>query len=424
MPFIKNFTQLAKTPLRRKALKIIERGLEAIYPPNVLKEQISLKGSILILKNRKVNLGKFKNIYFIGIGKASASSAEYFDRLLGNKITEGAIIDVQKIKSCRIKSFVGDHPFPSQRNIEATKEIISILKKTTKDDLVLSVVSGGGSVLLCLPYQLSLIHFQGLIKTLFQDGANIKEINTIRKHLSLVHGGNLAKLAYPATVFSLIFSDIPFSDFGFVASGPTILDKTTKKDAQNIIKKYNLPKMKLVETPKNKKYFQKVRNILVLDNMVALKTMEVQARNFGFNALIYSKSLRGEARALGRNLLREISDSPSGTAMLCGGESTVNIKGKGIGGRNQELVLGALQYLKRGQIIISIASDGKDNIEGVGGAIGDFLTIKKVKKANLDIGQYLENNDSYHFFKKTGDLILTKKTGSNVSDLILIIQNY
>ena len=420
--FIKNFKKLAKTPLRKNALEIIESGFWAIYPPNVFKKEISLKGDILTIKNEKINLEKFKNIYFIGIGKAAAFSAKYFSQILGNRITEGAIIDIQKIKLSKIKSFVGDHPFPSKRNIEATKKIIEIAKKAQKNDLIITIVSGGGSALFFYPYQLSVLNYQKLTKKLFDVGANIKEINTIRKHISYVKGGNLAKLAYPATMVSLIFSDVPFSDFSLVASGPTVLDKTTKKDAQNIIKKYNLPKIKLRETPKDKKYFKKVKNILILDNNVALKAMQEKSQELGFKSFIYSSKIKGESKLVAKKLLEILSKQPKNTILLAGGETTVKIKGKGKGGRNQELVLSALKYLKEEQLIISIASDGKDNIKGVAGAIGDSLTIKNAQKLNLDIDFYLENNDSYRFFKKTGDLIFTKNTGSNVSDLIILIK--
>lgn len=416
---IKNFDNLATNELRSKALRIADAGIEAILPENALKESISLNDGFFRAGKETFDISKFKKIYVVGIGKASFLAAKYLEKILGDKITEGAIIDVISGKFKKIRSYEGTHPLPTEKNIEATKDIISILNKSGKDDLVIAIVSGGGSSLLSMPNKIALPDLQIATDILFKKGADIKEMNTIRKHLSQAHGGNLAKLAYPSTVIGLIFSDIPFSDLSFVASGPTYFDKTTKESAIRVAKKYGLGKLPFCETPKDKKYFKKVNNILVLSNKVALKAMKKEAKEMGFEPVICETCLTGEARKLGAKLIK---GAKKGKALLYGGETTVVIKQKGKGGRNLELVLGALSHLKEGEAIISISSDGKDHIKEAAGAIGDMDLIRDMKKAGYDPEQYLNENRSYEFFNNLNGVIVTGRTGSNVSDLVIVVK--
>ncbi|TSD03567.1 MAG: hypothetical protein Athens071426_204, partial [Parcubacteria group bacterium Athens0714_26] len=257
---------------------------------------------------------------------------------------------------------------------------------------------------------------------------DIEKINTVRKHLSLARGGFLAKYIYPAKAVSLIFSDVPGHSIEFVASGPTTKDTTTISDAREVLWKYNTLKdlnisnLDLIETPKHNKYFKNIDNILVVSNEVALRAMADKALKLGFQAEIITNNFSGEARNLGKEFVSKLEEKNPKTVLLYGGESTVTVRGDGKGGRNQELALSALRYIKDNQLLVSVASDGRDNCE-LAGAICDIISRIKVKNLGLSVEKYLENNDSYGFFVKTGDYLLTGDTGSNVSDLIIAIKN-
>ncbi len=287
---IQNFSKLATNQLRKKALEILEAGLQSIQPETILKQKIYLKGNLLFLDKKQFNINLFQNIYVVGIGKASLKTAQFLEQILGDKITDGAVIDIQTGPLNFIRSLAGTHPLPSEKNITATLQIINILKKAKKDDLVIAIVSGGGSALLCKPFQMTSETMQKLFQDLMYKGATIKEMNTFRKHISLIHGGNLAKLAYPAKVVSLIFSDIPDTDQSLIASGPTFLDQTTVADAKQVAGKFNLEKVSLVETTKEAKFFTKVTNILVVSNQVALEAMAQKAKSLGFNTKILANN--------------------------------------------------------------------------------------------------------------------------------------
>ncbi|MEK7195245.1 MAG: DUF4147 domain-containing protein, partial [Patescibacteria group bacterium] len=276
----------------------------------------------------------------------------------------------------------------------------------------------------------------GLFSCLTEAGATIQEINTIRKHTSLARGGYLAKYAYPARIISLIFSDIPGNNLEFVASGPTVKDTTTIDDAKRIAFKYDVGKKcanpsggqgfkidHLTETPKEEKYFEKVDNIIVSSNTIALEAMLKRSRDLGYSARIVDDRITGEAREIGRKIAHEIRAEKSRSILLYGGETTVTINNPGgKGGRNQELALSALEHITRGNLVASIASDGQDNSD-FGGAICDIITKEEAEKLNTSPQVYLENNNSYEFFSRVNDCILTGNTGSNVSDLIIAIND-
>ena len=425
---IKNFQELATTENRKQILQIAEAGLEAIDTEKVIQKNIQIKGEQLIIKDEKFSLKNVKRILVVGIGKCSLEAADALEKIMGEKISGGAVIDIHEGSLKRIKAYIGDHPFPTQRNIDNTKEIINLLSDTNENDLVIFIISGGGSTLLCQPKDLTCVDETQILKCLFESGADIQQINTIRKHISLARGGYLAKYAYPAQVISLIFSDVPGDDLEFIASGPTIKDTTTITDAMKIIADYNienrcsLVKITLVETPKEDKYFKKVKNILLVSNKTALEAMGQKAGEFGFIPRICTTCLQGEAREVGVQIVKELEKENSKTALLYGGETTVTIKVKGKGGRNLELGLSALGVLKEGITVVPIASDGWDNTD-FAGAICDKITIEKAQKLGLDPGKYLNENQSYSFFSQTGDYLSTGDTGSNVSDLIIAVKN-
>lgn len=431
---IKNFKDLAKNPLRRKALLIADAGYEAISIEKSVKEKIKIRNGVLEISGlNKIDLKRYKRIFIVGIGKGSALASINLAKILGKRLSGGIILDVIKVntKPYTLNAFQGTHPLPSKQNIKASQEIVRLAKGLKKGDLLITFICGGGSALFCGSNK-ELNASKTIFKKLTEAGVDIFELNTVRKHISEVKGGGLAQIAWPADVVSLIASDVLGNDLSMVASGPTVFDRTTKKDAEKILKKY-LPRKSAIlsalirdlsETPKNKKYFKNVKNILFVSNKDALSAMAEKAKKLGFKPKIYSYTLRGEAK---NSLLSLRKAVKKGEAVLAGGETIVNLKSKnlnlklGKGGRNTESVLGALNFLHN-SVAISLASDGHDNTEAAG-AIGDNLTIEKAKKMKLNPEKFLTAHDSFNFFKKTGDLIFTDKKSFNVADLMLVLRD-
>jgi glycerate-2-kinase len=416
---IKNSDELATTPLRRDALEILEAGYQAILTKEVVEKEVEVNGQYLRIGERVIALGVFKRIFFVGIGKCALDAGEVFEEKLGSWLTDGIILDVRGATLKKLRSKIGTHPFPSEQNVEASQSIADLLEGLTDTDLLITVISGGASSLLCLPYDLTCETIGLITKTLMGKGATIDEINTFRKHTSKIQGGQFAKLAYPATVVSLIFSDVPGDDVATVASGPTVLDTTNIADARAVLEKYDienlckLPECELVETPKDPEYFLRVNNILFITTKKALEAMRREAERLGYHAEIVSTELQGEARAVGQHLVGEAT-APK-TCRLWGGETTVLVNKEGRGGRCQEAVLGALTNIKDGVLCIAATSDGWDNTP-FAGAIGDAVTLERARELGLDPLIASENNQAYDFFEKVGSHIDTGRTGANVSD--------
>ena len=424
---IKNFDQLATSPLRRQALTVVEAGFAAIDTKAAVGRAVNYdqRKQILEVADRKYRLADFDRVMCIGFGKAAFDAVSELQQILSGFITCGFVIDLKEGDLGNIICKVGTHPYPTKVNIEATKELIAMLSDCTEKDLVLCVVSGGGSALLCYPHDMSCEAEVSIISALTVKGAIIQELNTVRKHISRVKGGQLAKLMYPASVASLIFSDVPGDDLSMVASGPTVKDGTFMKDAAAILKKYDvleacqMPSCNLVETPKEGKYFEKVQNVLAVSAKQALAVMKDTAKNLGFDVKIFGENFQDIARELGPKI---ISENKTGECLLGAGESTVIIKGNGKGGRNQEMALAALSSIVQNQVLICAASDGRDNTDAAG-AIVDAGTSVRAKTLGLDPNQFLQNNDSYNFFEQTGDLLLTGPTEANVSDFFVCLKN-
>ena len=439
---ITNFKNLAKNPLRQKALLIAEAGYKAIEISRVIHQKIKLKENQLVIilasingsKKLKLNLNDYPRIFLIGIGKGSALACATLAKILGKKLTGGIALDIQKpkleIRNLKLEILAGTHPLPSQKNVNATQKIIKLAKRLNKDDLLITFICGGGSALACAS-KTELKASQTIFKELTKKGADIIELNTVRKHLSELKGGNLAKLAYPATVVSLIISDVPGNDLSMVASGPTVFDKTAKKDAIRILKEYNfqfpISNFQLLETSKDRKFFNKVKNILFLSNQEPVLAMAKKAEELGFKPKIYSLKIQGEAK---KSLLPLMEAIKKNEAILAAGETTVTLDNRptGRGGRNMEAVLGALTkslnskfYILNSNLVMSFASDGRDNTEAAG-AIGDILTLKKAQKLKLNFQEFLNKHNSFSFFKKTGDLIFAKQKTFNVSDLVVVLK--
>jgi glycerate-2-kinase len=414
---IKNLNKIANSTQRKKILKILDFGLEQTRTSTILKNSIKLNGDILTVQKKAFNLKKSKRIFVLGIGKASGEACQYLEKLLGERLTKGYCIDIQKRNLNTIKFSLGSHPHSSKKNFEFTKEVVTALTDLAEDDLVITVISGGGSALFVYPFESECITQVDLFKKLTKKGANIKDINTVRKHLSLVKGGGLAKIIFPAKIISLIFSDVPGDDLTTIASGPLAKDPTTPKDAKKILEKYKIKyDGEFLQTPKGEKYFKNILNFLVCSSSTTLLQMQKKAEELKINSKIFKVDFQADADEAGKILLEKTN---SGELLLAGGETTVKIKGSGKGGRNQQVVLSALQYLKENELIISCASDGHDYTEAAG-AIGDSETIRKAEKLKLDPEKFRKNNNSFNFFLKTKDHIITGPTGINVSDIFLI----
>jgi glycerate-2-kinase len=344
---------------------------------------------------------------------------------LKDKIVCGFVIDLKEGSLGNIVCRVGTHPYPSMVNIEATKELLAMLSGSSKDDLILFVVSGGGSSLLCSPHEMSCEVQVSIIASLTAAGSPIRDINTVRKHISNVKGGQLAKLCYPATVVSLIFSDVPGDDMSLVASGPTVLDTTTVQDAKEILSRYNildkcgLASCTLLETPKEQKYFENVYNVIVVSSKEAMAAAKNKAEDLGWNVSVYSDRYEGNAHELGKKVVKLVE---RGQCLIGAGETTVIVKGHGLEGRSQAMALAALPLLGDDQVLLALASDGQDHSDAAGALI-DSTSLKVAQKLGLDGQVYLDNNDSYHYFESTGDLVFTGLTGSNISDFFICLRS-
>ena len=456
MEIIKNKEQLiqnGETQLDKKtrelALKSLEAALKASNPKLMVKSKVSLENSVLQVDKCSFNLKKFKNIYVIGGGKASGLMAEAIESLLGNKITYG-LVNVpkgRKYQTSIIELHEASHPIPDESGVEGAIRMLEIAEKAGEDDLIICLISGGGSSLMPLPRKgITIADKREVTNKLLKCGATVKEINTVRKHLSELKGGWLAKKAYPATILNLIISDVVGDPPDFIASGPTVPDSTTFGDAINILKKYDLweeapEAVKKVlldgkrgiipDTPKAHDIaFERVFNVIIGNNrtagMAALQTL----KSSGINTFLLTSFLEGEARCVGTllaSLVREIVASgnpirkPAG--VLAGGETTVKVLGKGLGGRNQEIVLAAAQKISgiKGVVVASLGTDGVDGPTEAAGALADGKTIAKAEALGLNAEEFLAENDSYHFFSKLGDLIFTGPTDTNVGDISLLV---
>jgi len=453
---IENKEQLVKngvTQLNRKAralaLKSLESALNAVDPKQLIKSKLSLKNSILKANQYSFDLEKCKNVYVIGGGKASGSMAEALEQILGKHIANG-LVNIphgSKHKTEIIKFQEASHPIPDKSGVEGTRCMLKIAEQARKEDLVICLISGGGSSLMPLPRSgITINDKRKTTEALLKCGATINEINTVRKHISDFKGGWLAKKAYPATVLNIILSDVVGDPLDFIASGPTVPDSTTFSEAIKVLKKYGLwdkssvsikkvlssgEKGLIPETPKaTDKAFKKVCNVIIGNNRFASLAVCEQLRSAGLNTLLLTSTLEGEARHVGvmlASIAREVvlSGNPISkpAGIVAGGETTVTVAGKGLGGRNQEISLAAALKMggMDGVVVASLSTDGVDGPTYAAGAIVDGKTIARGAEMDLNPEELLAENDSYNFFSKLGDLIFTGPTGTNVNDVSVIV---
>ncbi len=438
------------TTMRTEALDIFDASLKAVDPINAVKRFLKRKDHRLVIQENFFDLKSFDGVSLIGFGKAAAAMARGVEEILGNDLKSGIVSvkygHLEKVSS-KIKINEADHPVPDEAGMTGAKEIVDFLKQRGEKDLVICVISGGGSALFPLPYKgISLAEKQETTKLLLACGADIKEINAIRKHISQVKGGQLARLAQPATLLTLILSDVIGDPLDSIASGPAVSDQTTFEDCWAILKKYDLlgkipwavehhiksgVENLIPDTPKmDDPAFSKTHNFIVGSNWEAVAAAREFAQKLGYNTMILSTFVEGETKEVARvhaataKEVRKTGNPISAPAcIISGGETTVTIRGNGLGGRNQEFVLAAAMDIQgmENVVVLSAGTDGTDGPTDAAGAIADGETITRAEQLNLYTLKYLQNNDSYHYFEKLNDLIKTGPTNTNVMDIRIIL---
>jgi len=434
--------------LRKHANQIFRHVLDILDPGQLVKEKVSIRDSTLIVEEREYNLNNYENIYVVGGGKACAPMAKAMEGLLGDKIDNGIIVVKYDhgLSLKKIETVEASHPIPDENGERGASDILRLLSGTGEKDLIICLISGGGSALLVQPHKgITLQDIQTASAELLACGATIDEINTVRKHLSSIKGGQLAKAAYPSTLITLMLSDVVGDPMDIIASGPTVPDESTFEDAYAIIQKYTLEEKipnivcgflrsgkmgEIEETPKNgNKIFDNTQNVIVGSNKIALDAAEKRAKDLGYNTIVLSSLVEGESRdvakffaAIAKEVSRTGTPVSKPACIIAGGETTVTIRGKGKGGRNQEFALSAAMEIEgfEGVVILSAGTDGTDGPTDATGAIVDSNTCKDArKKFRLNPDEFLNKNDSYNFFKKTGEHIITGPTMTNVMDIMI-----
>jgi glycerate 2-kinase len=445
------------------AQSLSESALWAVDPGRLVNTGVRREGDSLRLLGETFDLGSFEKVWLIAFGKAAAGMAEALADVLGDRLTAGLVVtpalgqEGDVTRDYRLEYFEAAHPVPDERSVEAARRVLALAEKAGASDLVFICLSGGGSSLVCLPAEgITLDDKKAVTQGLLRAGATIGELNTVRKHLSGIKGGRLAQAAAPATVISLVISDVNDDDPGTIASGPAHWDASTFADARNILARYRLwegspSAVRMLmeagargvapETPKTgDPVFERVHTFVIGNNLTALRGARREAERLGFEPFILTSTDEGEARAAAKDYVAFIAGlacsttaAPRPVCLLAGGELTVSVKGGGKGGRNTEFVLAALvEMCQEGLgaqavgrpldwLIMSFGTDGVDGPTDAAGAWADGATFERAQELGLDPDAFLETNDSYSFFAKTGNLVVTGPTGTNVCDVRIFL---
>ncbi|SLM31249.1 Glycerate 2-kinase [Desulfamplus magnetovallimortis] len=435
--------------MKKAALKIFYKGVAAVSPEICVRKNLALKNGSIKIGKSSFSLEETGKIYLVGVGKASAAMAGEAEATLADHIDDGLVITKYghsvPLKKCRLME--AGHPIPDENGVKATCELLSLISCAGPGDLVICMISGGGSALTPAPVEgISLADKQETTRHLLACGATIHEINTVRKHLSLIKGGQFCKNVNGANVVSLILSDVIGDDLDIIASGMTVGDGSTFNDCRDTLLHYRLwEKIPIAvrqhiesgisgtirETPKpGDALFANVHNYISGTLSHALSAAEEESVKSGFNTLVLSSMIQGEATEVAKVLCAiaketELWDRPlkRPACLLSGGETTVTLKGTGKGGRNMELALAAAINLQDSKkiVILSAGTDGTDGPTDAAGAFADSSTVKHAKKIGLSLESYLADNNSYIFFKELGDLVVTGPTMTNVMDMQIVI---
>jgi hydroxypyruvate reductase len=423
--------------LRNDAVKICRTALEAADPEKALLRHVRCEDGVLMAGGGKYHLDRIRNIIVVGAGKACAPMARALEKLLGKRITESCVVvkDGHKLPLKRVRLWEASHPVPDERGVAAARMIAALATVAGPQDLVICLISGGGSALMPLPVEgFTLAEKQELTRQMLAAGANIHQMNAVRKHLSRIKGGQLARLAAPAQVLTLILSDVIGDDLSTIGSGPTAPDPTTWEDVDAVLARFGLQlphPVERVETPKpGDPLFERVRNVIIGSNALSIDAAAAKAKALGYQPLVLSTTIEGETRDVARmhvQIAREAQRAGRPVAppacILSGGETTVTLRGNGKGGRNQEFALVAAMELVNvpGIVALSAGTDGTDGPTDAAGGVADSSTIWRAAAEGREARADLDNNDSYRFLEAAGDLLVTGPTRTNVMDIRILM---
>lgn len=435
---------------RRLLVETLEFVLTSVDPHRLVSQGVRRKGEKLLVDREIIRLNHYDSIFVAGAGKASGAMAEALEEILGDRLEGGVVVIPSGQKPprlSRVRPAVAPHPIPDESSVRAAKGLVNLVQELGERDLLICTISGGGSALLSLPAGPLTIEDKGRVAQLLMNaGATIVELNTVRKHLSAIKGGWLAKHSSTGRILGLLISDVVEDRLDTIASGPISPDSTTFSDAIGILKKYNVwdsipstavdvlcngAQGAIPETPKaGDPCFRKVSHHILGNNRTACTSAQRYLRSKGINTKILSSSVTGEARYLGSfvgSLAREIVtlDEPfrKPCAFVLGGETTVTVTGSGRGGRNQECMMTCAREIRnlRGAAVASIGTDGIDGTTDAAGAVVDGMTLSRSESLNLELDELLVQNDSYRFFQPLKDLVMTGRTNTNVNDVAVAV---
>ncbi len=441
--------ELLLTQMREDAARIFKAGLAAVEPHAAVKKYCRVANRVLTIGTCNYNLNAINNIYIIGAGKATAPMAAAIEEILGTAITDG-IITVKYDHGVPLKHtrlIEAGHPVPDKNGCAGAREILALAQQAGPDDLVVCLLSGGGSALLPLPVRgITLKDKQTTNAVLLACGGAIDEINAVRKHLSAIKGGRLARAVFPARLVTLVLSDVVGDNLDVIASGPTVPDSSTFETCRQVIRKYGLADKlpesvnrhlnagfdgRGEETPKDTDaLFQNTRTLIIGSNYEAVTAAGKTAARLGYEPLILTSLIEGESvpiakahGAIAREVLKSGNPIAAPACILSGGETTVTLSGTGKGGRNQHFALAAaIDIADSGPIVIlSAGTDGTDGPTDAAGAIADANTLRRAQRFNLSAPEHLHANNAYPFFEKLNNLLITGPTHTNVMDLHIVL---
>ncbi|POG54965.1 glycerate kinase type-2 family protein [Haloferax marisrubri] len=437
---MQDFDARTPTPAHETAIDCLQAGVEAVLPDRVVRESVSLDGDTLTVADETYDLTAYDRILVVGGGKAGDGVADALEAVLGDRIDDGVVVtpDPTPSPDGRIERLPGDHPVPSARGVESTRKLVDLISDLDDRTLVLAAITGGASAVLPAPAEgVSLAELQETTDRLLESGAEIHDLNAVRKHVSTLKGGGLARLAAPATVVGLVLSDVVGNDLGVIASGPTAPDETTYDDALDVLDRFDLDVPKSVrtrlargsagdvpETPKpGDPVFDRVTNHILADTFTALDAAREVADERGYDPLVLSSRVRGEAREAAKTHVAVAEESlatgnpiAAPAVVLSGGECTVTVRGDGDGGPNLEFCLAAAAELPDEAVLASIDSDGKDGGTEVAGAVVDSSSVDAG-----DAHAALARNDALPVLREADALVESGATGTNVNDLRVVV---